>query len=133
MIDIVGFICSEFFREYALEKGVEFMDRIAVRTTHSQPKSKISILKRKKTTIQTELDKKEENGQVYTWGSGESYALGHGIDEDKYEPSLMEMMYLNINSVSYHYGASAFLNSDGKIYTCGASTDYRLGKLFSFN
>ena len=61
-----------------------------------------------------------ENGQVFTWGWGETGQLGHGDLENRFEPTLLESMVdQNILKVVCGHDHSLLLNDRGELFAFG--------------
>ncbi|KAL0476430.1 E3 ubiquitin-protein ligase HERC [Acrasis kona] len=70
-----------------------------------------------------------DDGQVYSWGCGEHFTLGHGDNDDREEPDLITRLK-NVKSLivgSYHCVA---MTSDGKLYGWGRTPE---GQLFGIS
>lgn len=71
-------------------------------------------------------------GQVYSWGSGSCYQLGHGSKQDQKEPKLIKKLEdCKIKQVSCTRGEknahSMAVSEEGAVYTWGAGYKGKLG------
>ena len=72
------------------------------------------------------------NGNVYTFGSGHLFVLGHGDQDDHYEPCLVESLQdHHITKVSCGLMHTAVLDSSNKVYHWGVSVDTKQNKKVS--
>ncbi|XP_068004756.1 inhibitor of Bruton tyrosine kinase isoform X2 [Melanerpes formicivorus] len=74
--------------------------------------------------------KKTDPTEVYTWGSNINFTLGHGGQQDKHHPELVDLFPRNgvyIKQVVLCQFHSVFLSHKGQVYTCGHGQGGRLG------
>ncbi|XP_042299437.1 inhibitor of Bruton tyrosine kinase-like isoform X1 [Sceloporus undulatus] len=67
---------------------------------------------------------------VYTWGDNINFTLGHGSQQSKYHPELVDLFPRNgvyIKQVVLCKFHSVFLSQKGQVYTCGHGQGGRLG------
>ncbi|KAH0622107.1 hypothetical protein JD844_024105 [Phrynosoma platyrhinos] len=67
---------------------------------------------------------------VYTWGNNINFTLGHGSQQSKYHPELVDLFPRNgvyIKQVVLCKFHSIFLSQKGQVYTCGHGQGGRLG------
>ncbi|KAM7136933.1 inhibitor of Bruton tyrosine kinase isoform 2-T2 [Molossus nigricans] len=67
---------------------------------------------------------------VYTWGDNTNFTLGHGSQNSKYHPELVDLFSRSgvyIKQVVLCKFHSVFLSQRGQIYTCGHGPGGRLG------
>jgi alpha-tubulin suppressor-like RCC1 family protein len=121
---------STDFRDFVKQKGRPLLERIGVKT---HPSVALAIMKRKslavkKATAYSPTTHEEVSGNIYSWGSNERYAIGHGFETMKTEPSILRaIMYLDIAAISAYNDVMACITKDGKAYTCGNGENYQLG------
>ncbi|XP_075058792.1 inhibitor of Bruton tyrosine kinase [Mixophyes fleayi] len=68
--------------------------------------------------------------EVYTWGNNINFTLGHGSQQSKYHPELVDMFPrsgIYIKQVVLCKFHSVFLSQKGQVYTCGHGQGGRLG------
>uniref|UniRef100_A0A4W3IR45 Inhibitor of Bruton tyrosine kinase n=1 Tax=Callorhinchus milii TaxID=7868 RepID=A0A4W3IR45_CALMI len=68
--------------------------------------------------------------EVYTWGNNTNFTLGHGSQQSKYHPELVDFFPRSgvyIKQVVLCKFHSVFLSQKGQIYTCGHGQGGRLG------
>lgn len=69
-------------------------------------------------------------GEIYTWGPGSYYRLGHGDDTDLYLPKEIEVLKKKqiqmIACAAFH---NLCCNLQGEVFSWGSSKDGRLGLL----
>jgi len=73
-----------------------------------------------------------EKGQVYSWGNGAFYQLGHGNKQDEKEPkAIKKLAEVKISQVSCTRGEknahSMAVAETGEVYTWGAGYKGKLG------
>ena len=69
-----------------------------------------------------------EAGEVYTWGNGKNFRLGHGGDDSEFSPRLVEGLEgVNVLDVVCGEQFSAALTTDGRVYTWGDDSGRILG------
>ena len=69
-------------------------------------------------------------GQVYSWGDGYKAKLGHGDQESRFTPCLIDPKYFNYEKIKQVCGGgihSTAVSEDGNAYTWGCGSDGRLG------
>ena len=68
-------------------------------------------------------------GSVFTWGGGETGALGLGDGLDRLVPTLMqgELHYKQVEQVAAGDEHSACVTADGSVYAWGVNAEGRLG------
>ncbi|XP_075354383.1 inhibitor of Bruton tyrosine kinase isoform X8 [Mycteria americana] len=74
--------------------------------------------------------KKTDPTEVYTWGSNINFTLGHGGQQGKHHPELVDLFPRNgvyIKQVVLCKFHSVFLSHKGQVYTCGHGQGGRLG------
>uniref|UniRef100_A0A8C8SN21 Inhibitor of Bruton tyrosine kinase n=1 Tax=Pelusios castaneus TaxID=367368 RepID=A0A8C8SN21_9SAUR len=74
--------------------------------------------------------KKTDPTDVYTWGNNINFTLGHGGQQGKHHPELVDLFPRNgvyIKQVVLCKFHSVFLSQKGQIYTCGHGQGGRLG------
>nr|XP_009933919.1 PREDICTED: inhibitor of Bruton tyrosine kinase isoform X1 [Opisthocomus hoazin] len=74
--------------------------------------------------------KKTDPTEVYTWGNNINFTLGHGGQQGKHHPELVDLFPRNgvyIKQVVLCKFHSVFLSHKGQIYTCGHGQGGRLG------
>ncbi|XP_052557083.1 inhibitor of Bruton tyrosine kinase isoform X1 [Tympanuchus pallidicinctus] len=74
--------------------------------------------------------KKTDLTEVYTWGNNINFTLGHGGQQSKHHPELVDLFPRNnvyIKQVVLCKFHSVFLSHKGQIYTCGHGQGGRLG------
>ncbi|XP_006025752.1 inhibitor of Bruton tyrosine kinase isoform X1 [Alligator sinensis] len=74
--------------------------------------------------------KKTDPTEVYTWGNNVNFTLGHGGQQSKHHPELVDLFPRNglyIKQVVLCKFHSVFLSQKGQIYTCGHGQGGRLG------
>ncbi|XP_053918216.1 inhibitor of Bruton tyrosine kinase isoform X2 [Cuculus canorus] len=74
--------------------------------------------------------KKTDPTEVYTWGSNINFTLGHGGQQGKHHPELVDLFPRNgvyIKQVVLCEFHSVFLSHKGQVYTCGHGQGGRLG------
>uniref|UniRef100_A0A7M4G1J3 Inhibitor of Bruton tyrosine kinase n=1 Tax=Crocodylus porosus TaxID=8502 RepID=A0A7M4G1J3_CROPO len=74
--------------------------------------------------------KKTDPTEVYTWGNNINFTLGHGGQQSKHHPELIDLFPRNglyIKQVVLCKFHSVFLSQKGQIYTCGHGQGGRLG------
>ncbi|KAG6940264.1 inhibitor of Bruton tyrosine kinase [Chelydra serpentina] len=74
--------------------------------------------------------KKTDPTDVYTWGNNINFTLGHGGQQSKHHPELVDLFPRNgvyIKQVVLCKFHSVFLSQRGQIYTCGHGQGGRLG------
>ncbi|KAM8810243.1 IBTK kinase, partial [Eudromia elegans] len=74
--------------------------------------------------------KKTDPTEVYTWGNNINFTLGHGGQQSKHHPELVDLFPRNgvyIKQVVLCKFHSVFLSQKGQIYTCGHGQGGRLG------
>ncbi|NXC38850.1 IBTK kinase, partial [Penelope pileata] len=74
--------------------------------------------------------KKTDPTEVYTWGNNTNFTLGHGGQQSKHHPELVDLFPRNsvyIKQVVLCKFHSVFLSHKGQIYTCGHGQGGRLG------
>lgn len=67
---------------------------------------------------------------VYTWGNNINFTLGHGSQQSKHHPELVDLFPRNgvyIKQVVLSKFHSVFLSQKGQVYTCGHGQGGRLG------
>lgn len=67
---------------------------------------------------------------VYTWGDNTNFTLGHGSQNSKYHPELVDLFSrsgIYIKQVVLCKFHSVFLSQKGQVYTCGHGPGGRLG------
>ncbi|XP_006143411.1 LOW QUALITY PROTEIN: inhibitor of Bruton tyrosine kinase [Tupaia chinensis] len=67
---------------------------------------------------------------VYTWGDNTNFTLGHGSQNSKYHPELVDLFSRSgvyIKQVVLCKFHSVFLSQKGQVYTCGHGPGGRLG------
>lgn len=67
---------------------------------------------------------------VYTWGNNTNFTLGHGSQNSKHHPELVDLFSRNgiyIKQVVLCKFHSVFLSQKGQVYTCGHGPGGRLG------
>uniref|UniRef100_A0A8C5PWA2 Inhibitor of Bruton tyrosine kinase n=1 Tax=Leptobrachium leishanense TaxID=445787 RepID=A0A8C5PWA2_9ANUR len=68
--------------------------------------------------------------ELYTWGNNINFTLGHGSQQSKYHPELIDMFPrsgIYIKQVVLCKFHSVFLSQKGQVYTCGHGQGGRLG------
>ncbi|KAG2468233.1 IBTK kinase, partial [Polypterus senegalus] len=68
--------------------------------------------------------------EVYTWGNNTNFTLGHGNQQSKYHPELVDIFPrtgVYIKQVVLCKFHSVFLSQKGTVYTCGHGQGGRLG------
>jgi len=71
-----------------------------------------------------------ESGEIYSWGAGESGALGNGSSENTWAPtriSLENKVFLSAKKISAGAFHSAFVSELGTLYVCGSGDAGQLG------
>lgn len=69
-----------------------------------------------------------EGGEVYTWGCGKDYQLGHGDTKDVYTPKAVRFLQSKlIRHVSLAEHHAAAVSESGVLYTWGRGQNGRLG------
>ncbi|KAM6126684.1 inhibitor of Bruton tyrosine kinase [Pterocles gutturalis] len=74
--------------------------------------------------------KKTDPTEVYTWGNNINFTLGHGGQQGKHHPELVDLFPRNgvyIKQVVLCEFHSVFLSHKGQVYTCGHGQGGRLG------
>uniref|UniRef100_H0ZQP8 Inhibitor of Bruton tyrosine kinase n=1 Tax=Taeniopygia guttata TaxID=59729 RepID=H0ZQP8_TAEGU len=74
--------------------------------------------------------KKTDPMEVYTWGSNINFTLGHGGQQGRHHPELVDLFPRNgvyIKQVVLCKFHSVFLSHKGQVYTCGHGQGGRLG------
>ncbi|KAM6356075.1 inhibitor of Bruton tyrosine kinase isoform 3-T3 [Podargus strigoides] len=74
--------------------------------------------------------KKTDPTEVYTWGNNINFTLGHGGQQGKHHPELVDLFPRNgvyIKQVVLCKFHSVFLSHKGQVYTCGHGQGGRLG------
>ncbi|XP_071662928.1 inhibitor of Bruton tyrosine kinase isoform X3 [Patagioenas fasciata] len=74
--------------------------------------------------------KKTDPMEVYTWGNNRNFTLGHGGQQSKHHPELVDLFPRNgvyIKQVVLCEFHSVFLSHKGQVYTCGHGQGGRLG------
>ncbi|NWI20115.1 IBTK kinase, partial [Crypturellus soui] len=74
--------------------------------------------------------KKTDPTEAYTWGNNINFTLGHGGQQSKHHPELVDLFPRNgvyIKQVVLCKFHSVFLSQKGQIYTCGHGQGGRLG------
>ncbi|XP_009818901.2 inhibitor of Bruton tyrosine kinase isoform X3 [Gavia stellata] len=74
--------------------------------------------------------KKTDPMEVYTWGNNINFTLGHGGQQGKHHPELVDLFPRNgvyIKQVVLCKFHSVFLSHKGQVYTCGHGQGGRLG------
>ncbi|XP_007903246.1 inhibitor of Bruton tyrosine kinase isoform X2 [Callorhinchus milii] len=74
--------------------------------------------------------RKTDPTEVYTWGNNTNFTLGHGSQQSKYHPELVDFFPRSgvyIKQVVLCKFHSVFLSQKGQIYTCGHGQGGRLG------
>ncbi|XP_075001483.1 inhibitor of Bruton tyrosine kinase isoform X4 [Calonectris borealis] len=74
--------------------------------------------------------KKTDPTEVYTWGNNINFTLGHGGQQGKHHPELVDLFPRNgvyIKQVVLCKFHSVFLSHKGHVYTCGHGQGGRLG------
>nr|XP_006115955.1 inhibitor of Bruton tyrosine kinase isoform X1 [Pelodiscus sinensis] len=74
--------------------------------------------------------KKTDPTDVYTWGNNINFTLGHGGQQSKHHPELVDLFPRNgvyIKQVVLCKFHAVFLSQKGQIYTCGHGQGGRLG------
>ena len=67
-------------------------------------------------------------GQVYTFGAGQSGRLGHGNDKNQLVPTLVAALeFEEVVSIASGYAHTVVLTGEGEIYTWGSGKMGRLG------
>jgi len=67
-------------------------------------------------------------GDGYTWGQGLRGALGHGNQDDVFEPSVMkDFLFLDVESMACENSAAAAIMTTGELFTWGAGEKGKLG------
>eukprot|EP01017_Pseudomicrothorax_dubius_P030377 TRINITY_DN378_c0_g1_i2.p1 TRINITY_DN378_c0_g1~~TRINITY_DN378_c0_g1_i2.p1 ORF type:complete len:841 (-),score=191.79 TRINITY_DN378_c0_g1_i2:81-2603(-) len=70
----------------------------------------------------------EGSAMVFTWGEGAKGALGNGATEDVYIPTKLNDARLSrLKEVSCGTSHTAFLTTDGELFTCGSNSSGQLG------
>ncbi|PVV04373.1 hypothetical protein BB560_001122 [Smittium megazygosporum] len=74
-----------------------------------------------------------KNGSVYSWSSLNIYSqCGHGnMEVYEFPKQIQALSGINITNISCGYLHSAFVSSDGDLYTCGYNKYYQLGRGYS--
>lgn len=72
------------------------------------------------------------DNKIYTWGTNSFGQLGNGSYQKQQTPSIITIStneYLDINCkyISAGYSTSSFITESGRIYSCGATSNGRLG------
>jgi len=73
---------------------------------------------------------KAADGATYSCGEGYFGRLGHGNNSDKYTPTLIQYFINNnitISQISAGHYYSIFLDTNGRVYSCGYGGNGRLG------
>ncbi|XP_041107151.1 inhibitor of Bruton tyrosine kinase isoform X2 [Polyodon spathula] len=68
--------------------------------------------------------------EVYTWGNNTNFTLGHGNQQSKHHPELVDLfprIGIYIKQVVLCKFHSVFLSQKGQVYTCGHGQGGRLG------
>ncbi|KAL6488863.1 hypothetical protein MHYP_G00026040 [Metynnis hypsauchen] len=68
--------------------------------------------------------------EVYTWGNNANFTLGHGNQESRHHPEIVDLFPrtgVYIKQVVLCKFHSVFLSQNGKVYTCGHGQGGRLG------
>ncbi|KAB5586398.1 hypothetical protein PHYPO_G00001130 [Pangasianodon hypophthalmus] len=68
--------------------------------------------------------------EVYTWGNNTNFSLGHGNQESRHNPEIVDLFArtgVYIKQVVVCKFHSVFLSQKGKVYTCGHGQGGRLG------
>uniref|UniRef100_A0A8C9MMW7 Inhibitor of Bruton tyrosine kinase n=1 Tax=Serinus canaria TaxID=9135 RepID=A0A8C9MMW7_SERCA len=74
--------------------------------------------------------KKTDPTEVYTWGNNINFTLGHGGQQGRHHPELVDLFPRNgvyIKQVVLCKFHSVFLSHKGQVYTCGHGQGGRLG------
>ncbi|XP_053143059.1 inhibitor of Bruton tyrosine kinase isoform X2 [Hemicordylus capensis] len=73
---------------------------------------------------------KTDPTDVYTWGNNINFTLGHGSQQSKHHPELLDLFPrngVNVKQVVLCKFHSVFLSQKGHVYTCGHGQGGRLG------
>ncbi|XP_057183693.1 inhibitor of Bruton tyrosine kinase-like isoform X2 [Triplophysa rosa] len=68
--------------------------------------------------------------EVYTWGSNTNFSLGHGNQESRHRPEIVDLFSRSgvyVKQVVLCKFHSVFLSQKGQVYTCGHGQGGRLG------
>ncbi|XP_051722046.1 inhibitor of Bruton tyrosine kinase [Ctenopharyngodon idella] len=68
--------------------------------------------------------------EVYTWGSNTNFSLGHGNQESRHHPEIVDLFSrsgIYVKQVVLCKFHSVFLSQKGQVYTCGHGQGGRLG------
>lgn len=68
--------------------------------------------------------------EVYTWGSNTNFSLGHGNQESRHHPEIVDLFSRSrtyVKQVVLCKFHSVFLSQKGQVYTCGHGQGGRLG------
>ncbi|XP_016098244.1 inhibitor of Bruton tyrosine kinase-like [Sinocyclocheilus grahami] len=68
--------------------------------------------------------------EVYTWGSNTNFSLGHGNQESRHHPEIVDLFLrfrIYVKQVVLCKFHSVFLSQKGQVYTCGHGQGGRLG------
>eukprot|EP00039_Didymoeca_costata_P005946 m.86049 g.86049 ORF g.86049 m.86049 type:complete len:1013 (-) comp13042_c0_seq1:1204-4242(-) len=69
-----------------------------------------------------------QSSQVFSWGSGRNFNLGHSDGNSKSKPTLLPKLEReNVISVATSLYHSLFLTESGKVFVCGYGRGFRLG------
>ncbi|XP_067841019.1 inhibitor of Bruton tyrosine kinase isoform X1 [Heptranchias perlo] len=74
--------------------------------------------------------RKTDPTEVYTWGNNTNFTLGHGSQQSKHHPELVDFFPragVYIKQVVLCKFHSVFLSQNGQVYTCGHGQGGRLG------
>ncbi|XP_067882780.1 inhibitor of Bruton tyrosine kinase [Heterodontus francisci] len=74
--------------------------------------------------------RKTDPTEVYTWGTNTNFTLGHGSQQSKHHPELVDFFPrsgIYIKQVVLCKFHSVFLSQKGQVYTCGHGQGGRLG------
>ncbi|XP_041043865.1 inhibitor of Bruton tyrosine kinase isoform X5 [Carcharodon carcharias] len=74
--------------------------------------------------------RKTDPTEVYTWGNNTNFTLGHGSQQSKHHPELVDFFSrsgIYIKEVVLCKFHSVFLSQKGQVYTCGHGQGGRLG------
>ncbi|XP_071254097.1 inhibitor of Bruton tyrosine kinase-like isoform X1 [Salvelinus alpinus] len=73
---------------------------------------------------------KTDPTEVYTWGSNTNFSLGHGNQESRHHPEIVDLFArtgVYVKQVVLCKFHSVFLSQKGQVYTCGHGQGGRLG------
>jgi len=69
-----------------------------------------------------------EKNELYTWGNGSNYRLGHGLLSNEYQPKLVtSLAEYYVSRVSCGANHTVAVTTDGHVYTWGSGLNGRLG------